>query len=805
MIARCFLLVLALACGFAASAADRRWVAQGAQSSALFSNPANWDGGTVPALGDRLFFDDTSWGVFVNDLGYAFDSMVFQVPGNSPAGIGTWLHEMRGQYVLANAQPLTMQGYVAFPGTVFVLPNATLVANGANGSAMFSDLVLGGGVTSMLLTGPAANTSTNVFLAVRDTDGASSLALDCGATTARRCWLRADAVAIGGDLVVRNAGRFDFTGGEDRPFDARQMVFDTDYFLAARPLHAGSLRFQTPVTAVFPGVTGADTAFDQDSTAYFQTLAGAVTSPATVASGAAYFNVAFNQGNAFTLPTETIAKTGAVQVGSFLVRSSAVVLAAPEALSGSTAITFPPFYFYSDEGGDYRNDATFDLGPFTQTASALRCPGTYLQPMPVSGPLRMTPSRSLLRLSGSSVVANCTLVLTVPADLDVSGMSEIPLVQMLGGATMTGMFTQLVQGTPVMLNGQRFYANYRRGFAGQDLVLSRDFHRCAVGGNFRGDCRAGIVRVNPAAGSEVLDLMSNFVSGRYPNVSVTHVADFDVNNLADLLGVAADQSIVMRPTAIGAGDWITLLPGGTGWYPKLVGDFNGDLASDILWEHTDGSYALWLMLGSQQAGGARLFGPGTGWRAQKVADFNGDGHDDILWAHPDGRVAIWLMRNGVQVGGGVVLPAGTGWSFVATGDFNGDGKADILWQHADGTPAIWIMDGTTVVAGARLFGAGTGWSAKVTGDFDGDGRADIAWQHTDGSVAVWFMNGATQVAGGVYRRGSGPAPLLARERQGRDMLVLGNADGSYDWWLVDRSGVTNSGSVTADTGYQILR
>ena len=141
----------------------------------------------------------------------------------------------------------------------------------------------------------------------------------------------------------------------------------------------------------------------------------------------------------------------------------------------------------------------------------------------------------------------------------------------------------------------------------------------------------------------------------------------------------------------------------------------------------------------------RLFNPGPSWHVEASGDFNGDSKSDILWQHSDGAAAIWLMdgtnvtrsppsavqsgaelaRRGQRrlrrrrqvrhfvarqrrhacdladgrhdpVSAGVVgsFNPGPSWQVEGTGDFNGDGKSDILWQH-DGTPAIWLMDGTT--------------------------------------------------------------------------------------------------------------
>ena len=92
--------------------------------------------------------------------------------------------------------------------------------------------------------------------------------------------------------------------------------------------------------------------------------------------------------------------------------------------------------------------------------------------------------------------------------------------------------------------------------------------------------------------------------------------------------------------------------------------------------------------------------PGPSWQIKATGDFNGDGHSDILWQNTDGTPAIWLM-NGTNLIGAAALPnPGPSWHVVGTGDYNGDGKSDILWQNTDGTPAIWDMNGTNVIDAA---------------------------------------------------------------------------------------------------------
>ena len=175
-----------------------------------------------------------------------------------------------------------------------------------------------------------------------------------------------------------------------------------------------------------------------------------------------------------------------------------------------------------------------------------------------------------------------------------------------------------------------------------------------------------------------------------------------------------------------------------------LADFDGDAKADILWQHTDGTLAIWFMNGTSvlpTSGGFAVVP--SDWQIKGIGDFNGDGRADILWQHTDGTLAIWFM-NGTSVtpGGFAVVPSA--WQIKGVGDFNGDGKVDILWQHTDGTLAIWFMNGTTILPTSGGFAVvASAWQIKGVGDFNGDGKTDILWQHTDGTLAIWFMNGAT--------------------------------------------------------------
>ena len=98
-----------------------------------------------------------------------------------------------------------------------------------------------------------------------------------------------------------------------------------------------------------------------------------------------------------------------------------------------------------------------------------------------------------------------------------------------------------------------------------------------------------------------------------------------------------------------------------------------------------------------------LFRSGT-WTIIGTGDFNNDGYADILWRHSGGSVAIWLMAGGRVLSAGVPGAAGTDWAILNVGDYNGDGKDDLLWEYTVGstngterTHIIWYMNGAAIL------------------------------------------------------------------------------------------------------------
>jgi YVTN family beta-propeller protein len=202
----------------------------------------------------------------------------------------------------------------------------------------------------------------------------------------------------------------------------------------------------------------------------------------------------------------------------------------------------------------------------------------------------------------------------------------------------------------------------------------------------------------------------------------------------------------------------TVWTGDKGWVPVLAGDLDGDGYEDIVWRHTDGSIAAWLMTGtpgSPIAGtpssiGVKsyklLLGSGTDWVPERLGDFDGDGHADILWRNTTtGETAIWLM-NGLDAKSYASVHSGTaGWRVTNVRDLDGDQKDDLVWRSATGETAAWLMDGLAAKPGGMSVLLGDpNWRVTHTQFTAVSPRSSLIWRNdVTGETAVWTMNGLT--------------------------------------------------------------
>jgi hypothetical protein len=182
----------------------------------------------------------------------------------------------------------------------------------------------------------------------------------------------------------------------------------------------------------------------------------------------------------------------------------------------------------------------------------------------------------------------------------------------------------------------------------------------------------------------------------------------------------------------------------------VKGDFNGDGKPDLIYRDAGGFLAGWLMNGVDLSSATFLIPSNVGDTGFSIAgsgDLNRDGQEDILFQHTDGTLAAWLMNGTSQTSAALLEPSNPGdrnWRVAATGDLNRDGKVDLVFQHADGTLAVWYLDGLRLQSAALLDPSHPGdrnWRVVAVGDVNGDGKSDVIFQHTDGTLATWHLDG----------------------------------------------------------------
>ncbi|WP_165364133.1 MULTISPECIES: S8 family serine peptidase [Rhodoplanes] len=246
---------------------------------------------------------------------------------------------------------------------------------------------------------------------------------------------------------------------------------------------------------------------------------------------------------------------------------------------------------------------------------------------------------------------------------------------------------------------------------------------------------------------------------------------------------------------------------GAGWSVVGTRDFNGDGKSDILWQNGS-TVAMWLMNSGAVSQSLSVASVGAGWSVVGTRDFNGDSKGDILWKHSGGGVALWLM-NGATVSQSLTVGSvGTSWSVAGIADFNGDGKADILWKHDTGALAMWLMNGGTVLQSLAVGSVGTGWSVAGTGDFDGDGRGDILWRNSSHVIAMWLMNGATVTQSAAVATVDGNWTMEQTgdiNGDGRSDLLWRHTSGVLAAWFMNGASVASSAGISTIDGNWVVQ
>jgi serralysin len=150
-----------------------------------------------------------------------------------------------------------------------------------------------------------------------------------------------------------------------------------------------------------------------------------------------------------------------------------------------------------------------------------------------------------------------------------------------------------------------------------------------------------------------------------PRWKIVASADMNGDGKNDLIWQHDDGTVaswLMNDTTLV--DSVLLSPSGVPpdtWRIAAAGDLNHDGHADLIWQHEDGRLATWLMLGTTMANSILLnptqVSGGSVWQIKGMADFNQDGRQDLLWQHRDGSLAIWYMDGATMIGSVYLNPS----------------------------------------------------------------------------------------------------------------------------------------------------
>ena len=236
---------------------------------------------------------------------------------------------------------------------------------------------------------------------------------------------------------------------------------------------------------------------------------------------------------------------------------------------------------------------------------------------------------------------------------------------------------------------------------------------------------------------------------------LTTRGDFNGDGQADILfqdangflavwfigGLSLQSASFLTPKAVGD----------LNWRIAAAGKFNSDAFEDLVFQNSDGTLAVWYMTGITQIGAA-FFNPSNpgdrNWKVVGAGDMNKDGKVDLVFQHTDGTLAVWLLDGMTLISARMIDPKHPGdgnWRVAGVGDLNGDGNQDLIFQHQDGTLGVWFLNGLSLSQASLLSPSNPGRDWRVVSTVDRDqlgGGADLLFQNnSNGDLALWLMNG----------------------------------------------------------------
>lgn len=315
-----------------------------------------------------------------------------------------------------------------------------------------------------------------------------------------------------------------------------------------------------------------------------------------------------------------------------------------------------------------------------------------------------------------------------------------------------------------------FVTNERYGITVEQEILVRIVER-VPGANFNlgnDNITESDLATTPSEGLEALRATEDRASDLFFHDASTGATQAWFNLDEYLAGILETPQVVDGP----------VLPPAQ-WEQIRLGDFNGDLASDIFAvNRTTGKPSVWLAINSETVvpgpgedestsflrfdgftdGFEFLFSVG-GYDVLEARDFNNDAIPDLLLANrSSNQVAIFLLTiltgtlNGEPVLYGLIdrsrilLPADSSYVFEALGDFNADGVSDFLYRdETTGEVRLEILSsGLQLDSSIVLREAGNTMQVAAVAPLNGDRTDDIVWlDPATGAYETWMMSGAS--------------------------------------------------------------
>jgi len=162
------------------------------------------------------------------------------------------------------------------------------------------------------------------------------------------------------------------------------------------------------------------------------------------------------------------------------------------------------------------------------------------------------------------------------------------------------------------------------------------------------------------------------------------------------------------------------IPGAKEWKVTATGDFNSDGRIDLAVQRADGNLACWLLDERNGIRETRLLPDQPGdvqWKVVGSGDFNQDGNSDLVFQHLDGTVAVWLMETTRLLEVRLfdpVAPIDHEWHVAAVIDLNSDGSPDLVFQHARTMQlGVWFMNQERMISARLLMPSQPGGTWRV--------------------------------------------------------------------------------------------